>query len=210
MYDIYSNVEDPDAFYAIQNSDVMDSLLRQLNHEGQPINALGYNLAGYEATPSERRRQQRFALAHNLHDLGANKLAYDLMKKSRGDTEADKDSEALTLELAWRLSDWDVPLSRDQEATPNGRFYAALRAVHRERDREVALSVIDSTIKDEMIHLQQIGVERMTEIKQTAASLVCLRDVALWNSDPLQRAVNEGDFDGGLLKSFVALDTSFK
>lgn len=208
MYNIYSNVEDPDGFYGIQNNDVMDSLLRRLDHEGQPLQSLGYNLANVEAMGA---RGGRFLMSsmRNLHDLGFDRLAGSVLQSSRqalGEAEADP----LLLELAWRMSDWDVPLTPDMAATPAGRFYSALRAVHRERDRGVARQVVDGAIRSEMARLQKIGVERMTEVKSATQNLLCLRDIAKWLSEPLQQAVNEGDFASGRLAEFVDLSSSFE
>lgn len=213
MYDIYSNVEDPDGFYGIQNNDVMDSLLRRLDHEGQPLRSLGYNLAEFEASPAPGGSRPLIASLRNLHNLGFNNLAGTVMNSSRREQQVDggaADADPLLLELAWRMGDWEVPLSRDQEATSTGRLYASLRAVHRERDRTVACQVVDTAIKSELLNLQRIGVERMTEIKHATTNLVCLRDIALWLSPPMQKAIDQGDFEGSLINNFVKLDSSFK
>lgn len=209
MYDIYSNVEDPDGFYGIQNSDVMNSLHRRLDHEGQPLRSLGYNLAGFEATGITAANGPLMAALRNLHDLGFDNLAGTVVKslKSSGAQSA---SDPFFLELAWRMGDWDVPLPSDLASTSSGRFYAALRAVHRERDREAARAVVDMSIKEEMAYMQQIGVERMTEIQKAATNLLCLRDVARWISHPMQTAIDQGDFEGGLLSGFVRLDQSME
>lgn len=211
MYDIYSNVEDPDGFYGIQNKDVMDSLHRRLDHEAQPLRSLGYNLATYEAadTPSASSAPLIAAL-RNLHDLGFDNLAGSVAKSLKTAGGAQSASDPFFLELAWRMGDWDVPLSAELAETSSGRFYAALRAVHRERSTEAARAVVDLSIKNEMEHLQQIGVERMTAIHRAVTNLLCLRDVARWISQPMQTAIDQGDFEGGLLSKFVVLDRSME
>lgn len=211
MYDIYSNVEDPDGFYGIQNNNVMDSLHRRLDHEGQPLRAMGYNLAEAEATQTQAAMTgPLIAALNNLHDLGFDTLAGSVMKSLKARREVQADSDPFFLELAWRMGDWDVPVTNELAATSTGRFYTALRAVHRERDYEVARGVVNEAIRAEMAHLQQIGVERMTEIKNVTANLLCLRDVERWVSLPMQQALEQDDFEGRRLTGFVQLDPSFE
>ncbi|GMK57115.1 hypothetical protein CspeluHIS016_0309550 [Cutaneotrichosporon spelunceum] len=209
MYDIYSNVEDPDGFYGIQNNNVMDSLHRRLDHEGQPLRAMGYNLAEVEATQSQATMAAPLIAAlNNLHDLGFDTLAGSVMKSLKARREVQSVSDPFFLELAWRMGDWDVPVTSDVAATSAGRFYTALRAVHRERDYEVARATVNDAICAEMAHLQKIGPERMTEIKKVAANLLCLRDVERWVSLPMQQALEQDDFEGRHLSGFVQLDLS--
>lgn len=211
MYDIYSNVEDPDGFYGIQNHNVMDSLHRRLDHEGQPLRAMGYNLAEVEATQSQASVSgPLIAALRNLHDLGFDTLAGSVMKSLKASSGARSDSDPFFLELAWRMGDWDVPVTKELAATSAGRFYTALRAVHRERDYDVARGAVDDAIRAEMVNLQQIGVERMTEIKKATVNLLCLRDVERWVSLPMQQALEQDDFEGRLLNGFVQLDPSFE
>lgn len=210
MYDIYSNVEDPDGFYGIHNADVMDSLHRRLDHEGQPLRSLGFNLAGFEAVDSSPSSTGPLVAAlRNLHNLGFDHLAGSVAKSLKG-AGAEPTSDPFFLELAWRMGDWDVPLHTELANTSQGRFYAALRAVHRERDCAAARAIVDLSIQKEMVHLQQIGMERITEIQKAVTNLLCLRDVAHWVSQPMQTAIDQGDFDGGLLSGFVDLDQSME
>lgn len=209
MYDIYSNVEDPDGFYGIQNSDVMDALHRRLDHESKPLTGLGYNLAGFEASPASTSTALVSAL-RNLHDLGFDSLAGTVMKSIRRDGATQQDTDPFFLELAWRMGDWDVPVTEDLKDTSTGRFYTALRAVHRERDREVARCAVDIAINAEMSRLQHTGIERMTEVKKTVVNLVCLHEVARWTSVPMQNALDQGDFEGHRLSSFVDLSPSLE
>jgi ataxia telangiectasia mutated family protein len=209
MYDIYSNVEDPDGFYGIQNNDVMDSLHRRLKHEGEPLRALGYNLAEVEATQSlEGMTAPLISTLTNLHDLGFDTLAGSVMKSLNARHEEQGDFDPF--ELAWRMGDWDVPVTEDLATTSAGRFYTALRAVHRERDYEVARFAVDEAIRGEMAYLQQIGVERMTEIKKATSNLLCLRDMQRWVSLPMQQALEQDDFEGRHLPGFIQLDPSFE
>jgi ataxia telangiectasia mutated family protein len=212
MYDIYSNVEDPDGFYGIQNDDIMDSLLRRLDHEGQPAKSLGYNLANYEATAtgSIGASPALVPSVRSLHDLGYHSFAGNFIKATRRQGATDSNSDPFFLELAWRMGDWDVPITKELADTTPGRFYTALRAVHRERDRDVARRIVDDTIHHEMTRLQQIGMERMTEIKAATISLLCLRDVAKWVSPSVQTAIDQCEFDGPLLRQFVDMDASFE
>jgi len=186
----------------------MDSLLRRLDHEVQPVKSLGYNLANYEVTTGSSA--PLVSSLQNLHDLGFHSFAGAFMKTKRREGATDSSSDPFFLELAWRMGDWDVPITQDLAETTPGRFYTALRAVHRERDRETARRVVDDTIHHEMTRLQKIGVERMTEIKAATINLLCLRDIARWVSVPFQAAIDHSDFKGELLANFDKLDESFE
>ncbi|KAL1411153.1 Serine/threonine-protein kinase tel1 [Vanrija albida] len=209
MYSVYSNVEDPDGFYGIQNNDVMDSLLRRLKHEGESLRAFGYNVANFEASyPTQGSQGPLREAVRNFHDLGFNSLAGNVMKAMPGG-QSETDSGRSFLELAWRMGDWDVPLNNDVAQTSEGRFYNALRSVHREMDYDAIQASIETAVQSELACLQAIGVERMTEIKKTTLNLLCLRDVARWTSNNMRRSIDSRDFNGTMLNGFVDLSSSF-
>jgi ataxia telangiectasia mutated family protein len=209
MYEIYSNVEDPDGFYGIQTNDAKSALLRRLDHEGQYWRAFGYNGAAIESGGSYSR-SPALAVLHNLHSFGFNKLASGVMRSARGtDTDATMD-DPLIFDLAWRTGDWELPLTTEASKTPAGLFYSALRAVHRERDKTAARAVVNVAIQAEMGHLEELGLERMAEIKRTSVNLICLRDVALWLSDSTQKALENGSFEDVALTRFATLNSGFE
>jgi serine-protein kinase ATM len=52
LYEIYSNIEDPDGFYGIAATDARSSLVRRLHHEDEWSRAFGYHGADFQITPA--------------------------------------------------------------------------------------------------------------------------------------------------------------
>ncbi|WRT69110.1 uncharacterized protein IL334_006094 [Kwoniella shivajii] len=188
MYEIYSNVEDPDGFYGIENHDVRDALLRRLEHEGQSQRAFSWNGALNEASPIGRSNQTFLSGLHNLHSFGFNRLASSMSFQSHHGSGVEEDP--FFFELAWRTGDWELPMTEQASKTPQGNLYSALRAVHRERDSHAALSVVNSSIKVEIDRLSELGMERMAQIKKTTTNLLCLREAAHWLDNGLQTSID--------------------
>ncbi len=204
MYEVYSNVEDPDGFYGIHNRDVKSALLRKVNHEGEYWRAFGYNGASVETQSTSTIAT---AVLRNLHDFGFSRLARAVMSSGQSDQINLSPADPLYFELAWRTGDWDLPVSHETEQCQPGLFYAALQAIHRERDLAQSRAAVSRAIKMGMAELSNLGLERMAQIKQTAADLLCLRDMALWLSPATQDAIARNAFDSTVVTGFVHVDS---
>ena len=211
MYEIYSNVEDPDGFYGIQTHDVKKALLRRLQHEKQSWRALGLNGAAFE-TGSNRKAPDASAMSmmSNLHDMGFDHLSSGLYKATQSLQKGESADDPLLLELAWRTGDWDLPVSTEAAKTPHGSFYSCLRAVHRQRDQQAARCLVDAGIRSEIGRLGDLGLERMAQIKDSAANLVCLREISLWLDEDTQKAISKGDADAQSLRRLKSLSDTME
>jgi len=210
MYEIYSNVEDPDGFYGIQTHDVKSALLRRLQHEKQSWRAFGLNGAAFE-TGSNRRAagSSAMSLMSNLHDMGFDHLSSGVYKATSTAQQSEAD-DPLLLELAWRTGDWDLPVSTQAAQTPHGSFYSCLRAVHRQRDPQAARGLIDVAIQSEIGRLADLGLERMAQIKDSTANLVCLREISLWLDEGTQKGLAEGDHSNQALERLRSLSDTME
>ncbi|WWC73055.1 uncharacterized protein I206_107020 [Kwoniella pini CBS 10737] len=198
MYGIYSNVEDPDGFYGIENHDVRDALLRRLEHEGESQRAFAWNGASIEASPSVTKSNTFLPALHNLHNFGFNKLANSMSSQTRKEGSGTEE-DPFFHELAWRTGNWDLPLNSTLSETPQGNLYSALRAIHSNRDQEAALRIVQSSIKVEMSKLNGLGMEMMAQIKKTTVNLLCLREAANWLDGGFQEKLDKplnGDVGG--------------
>ncbi|WVF65515.1 hypothetical protein IAT40_000243 [Kwoniella sp. CBS 6097] len=208
MYEIYSNVEDPDGFYGIQNHDVRDALLRRLEHEGHSWRAFGWNGASIET--STKTDQSFLPALHNLHSFGFDRLASSIVA-TNARRRQEKEDDPFFFELAWRTGDWDLPISDSSLSakTPQGTLYSALRAVHRERDPEAALRVVNRSIQVEVGRLGGLGMERMAQIKRTTGNLLCLREAAQWLDPVFQASLETSSSASATANKFGLLHTSF-
>jgi len=192
MYEIYSNVEDPDGFYGIQTHDVKSALIRRLQHEKQSWRAFGLNGAAFETGSNHRANgSSALSMMSDLHDMGFDHLSSGLYKATSPSQQGEFADDPLLLELAWRTGDWDLPVSSEAAKTPHGSFYSCLRAVHRQRDQQAARGLVDVAIRSEIGRLGDLGLERMAQIKDSTANLVCLREISLWLDDDTQKALSE-------------------
>jgi ataxia telangiectasia mutated family protein len=177
-------VEDPDGFYGIQTHDVFDHLHRRVQHEGDHWRSFGLHGALLESGsgPSETSSTSLLAM-RDLHKLGFNQVANSIFASIKStddktDGAAASSTDPLLFELAWRTSDWDLPLpSRGSSDT---LLYTALRAVHRERDLSVAVGIVNGAISIELEVLRDCGTERTGMIKKSVNNLICLNEVKKW------------------------------
>lgn len=142
------------------------------------------------------------ASARNLHMYGLHRTAQHIAKSVRS---AASGTDALFFDIAWRTGDWDLPVSEAAKKTSSGSFYAALRAVHRERNQTTAQATVESAMREEMTRLKELGSERMAEIAKSVDSLMCLREVASWYDPAVQQALMNGDMDHIALQRFTQI-----
>jgi ataxia telangiectasia mutated family protein len=213
MYEIYSNVEDPDGFYGIKTRDTSKALSRQLQHEGEHWRSLGLNSAAIQG----RGSSSVIPAMRDLHHLGFDRMAsavFSSLQTSSSSSSTTKDkqvsSDPLFFELAWRTGDWDLPTSNLAKPNSGELFYTVLRAVHRERDSENARRVVKGAIGVEMGRLKELGLERMAQIKEKTGRLLCLREIDNWLGKDMQSALEKADGTDEGLMMFAMLENSFR
>ena len=211
MYQIYSNVEDPDGFYGIQTRDIRGALSRRLQHEKLSIRAFGLYGAAFETTVNKQSIDESIIpLMTNLHDIGFDRLSSGIYKSTRSDPQRETEHNPLLLDLAWRTGDWDLPVSDELATTSQGSFYSCLQAVHRQRDQSVAKVLVDKAVRSEVGRLGELGLEQIAQIKQSSTNLVCLREIALWLDPETQAAIGAGNAQGAPLQRLKTLNDSME
>ena len=177
-------MEDPDGFYGIQTHDVFDHLHRRVQHEGDHWRSFGLHGALLESGLQSREATSTSLLAmHDLHNLGFNQVSNSIFSSLRSATDKNvggrtTSTDPLLFELAWRTSDWDLPLP--PQSSSDTLLFTALRAVHRERETNVAMGIVDQAIGSEVNVLRDCGVERTGMIKKSVNNLICLNEVKKW------------------------------
>lgn len=149
----------------------------------------------------------------DLHHLGfdhvSNSVFASLQQTSTSNKAVEHINESLLFELAWRTSDWDLPVVAETKPSPESLLYTSLRAVHRERDLSVAQAAVHDAINLEIGVLRECGVERMTQIKKTVTDLICLNEVQKWLDPATQADLDSRKTDSPRLSRFVKLNPSF-
>lgn len=206
MYDIYSNVEDPDGFYGIHNKDIRDSLRRRLEHEGLSWQALGWAGAVYNVDGNDSR--SAIPVLHHLHDIGLSRLASVVATETRTSGSVPLD-DPFFADLSWRTGDWNLPIGRESSATSSGLLYSALSAVHRSKSYESASKIVDKAVRAEMTRLGGLQKEMLTSIQSTVTNLLCLRELNRWLDPQLQQGMQEV-IDKGTLRDLQDINDKFE
>ncbi len=207
---MYSNVDDPDGFYGVKTHNVHVALRRRLDHEGLHQRALGLNSAVFEnASTAEDLSAALGPVLHNLHHMGTNRLAGVLAAPVLADQRQGV-SDPLLFELAWRMGNWDLPITDGTSPSSQASLYKALRALHREHDPSNARSAVQRGIRAEMLRLKAFSNERMpTSPRRSQVSYA----FASWTPGyhhRVQRALVEDDFASPELQKYVVLEPNME
>jgi ataxia telangiectasia mutated family protein len=178
LYDVYSNVEDPDGFYGIKSTEIKQSLLRRYHHEGQWSQAFEQHGAIYQTGVASSRVTDDVLIS--LEALGFHRIASHLITNLR---ETDRRSsgvvEPIEYEIAWRNGNWDLPTApASVQSDSRVSLYTSLRAAARERHSQEAIAKVYGAIRIELQRLNGIGFESITRIRDVVKTLLSLREVA--------------------------------
>lgn len=175
LYQIYSHIDEPDGFYAISTQDVQGFLLKQLHHEDQWNKAFQFHGAALETRDTDPEGVN--GVLHSLRAFGFDSLAMTTLQSIPGAQAVVESS--MRYQLGWRAEVWDLPDVRKSSDTP-ASLYLALRAVHRERDVEIADRIIGEQLSEQMQRLRTLGRENLVEIREVSQVLMCLNEIRQW------------------------------
>ncbi|ORX39340.1 hypothetical protein BD324DRAFT_619326 [Kockovaella imperatae] len=210
MYEAYSNLEDPDGFYAVKTRDVASALNRRLIHEGDHWRAFGLHGADIEAQTKESSCAPILAASKDLHRLGLNRISALLIASLRDKNALDDaSSDSLMFDLAWRIGDWDLPTPSASTTSSHVLLYSALRAVHRSRDLQTAVLLVTKAIVAESRRLPGLGPQRITQVQKAVEDLLCLREIRQWLSSRVQSVLDGTVEDASIINDLKSLDSSF-
>lgn len=189
LFDIYSRIDEPDGFYGIRSGNLNDFLIKRLHHEKQWDTAFRYHGAALAARPTDAVHTQ--GIAQSLHAFGFDRLAMTALGSTSFSQACSQNESDMSYELGWRTGAWDLPDCRAGQY-PGASLYVSLRAVHCERDTSRVDAVIRQSLLQEFIQLRSQGDEDLTGVRQTAQTLMCLRQIRWWKVDLLPALV-KGD-----------------
>lgn len=180
LYEIYSNLQEPDGFYSISASDLPGGLVRRLHHEGRWLEALSWHGAGLEAAPHVHEGD--IATQRILDCLARGNLGHLAMKLLRADPPGEQDETLPT--LAWKTQNWDIPVPQDTTSQSSYRVYNALKVAtgidQNTSDEHTLLQAISS----EMIALTKIDGFSPAADERRLINVLALREVSQWREDP--------------------------
>jgi ataxia telangiectasia mutated family protein len=181
LYEIYSNLQEPDGFYSISASDLPGGLVRRLHHEGRWLEALSWHGAGLEAAP--HMHEGNTAMEKILDCLARGNLGHLAMKLLRADPRASIQVDTLPT-LAWKTQNWDIPVPQDAMSQSSYRVYNALMVAtgidQNTGDRHSLLQAISS----EIMALTTIDGFSPAADERRLFNILALREVSQWRENP--------------------------
>ena len=194
LYEIYSHIEEPDGFYGIKTQNLHDFLVKRFHHERQWEKAFQFHGAHYEVAGGESGGKD--GVVESLQSFGFNHLALDVFQSVDSDEQSSSSSRA-SYQLGWRTESWDLP-DPSSSGSAGSNLYAALRAVHREREEDTLDRIVHGAFNDELQYLRKLGNEDLAEIRRVTKNLMSLAQVKHWRSRALQNflASNASGTDG--------------
>ncbi|EKM50032.1 uncharacterized protein PHACADRAFT_153321 [Phanerochaete carnosa HHB-10118-sp] len=189
LYEIYGHIDEPDGFYGIKSLDPHNILLKRFHHENQWQKAFQFHGASIDDHFSEGNDVRGVLQA--LHSFGFNQLALTTLQ-AVPEASDDLTLGLMAYALGWRTGTWDLPEhSGDQKVA----LYAALRAVHRERDDRVVEASLQRTLTEEMSRLRSLADENIAEIREVAQNLMCLNEIRRWRGEEFQSQLQAKSID---------------
>ena len=175
LYDVYSQVDDPDAFYGLRSDDPRAAALRRHRHEGRWADAMGDYGATLESVSGRSTGQSsstRFGVVESLAQLGFSQISGSLL--SSWDLDASQDEQAFAHQVAWRTANWDFPTA-EQPTTSDGRLYAALRSFARSVNLSSVPSIVARVKAREVERLPRLttAAERL----EAVSTILALQDI---------------------------------
>ena len=210
LFEIYSHIEEPDGFYGIKSHDVARFLVRRFRHENEWDKAFRFDGAALESAPinSPTLPGHNAGVVQALHATGLDNLAVAIQQRATSDSRLSL-SNSTDVELAWRTENWDLPVS-SQDATPGVSLFCALRAVHREGDRETSERIVQDSIRQEIGCLRGLTNESMTDVRSSVRRLLCLREVKEWNSSSVQDCITAKDWNHTMVSRWGRMDKDWQ
>ncbi|GAA5887702.1 hypothetical protein JCM16303_003731 [Sporobolomyces ruberrimus] len=182
LYRIFSNIDEPDGFYARESSDVREALVSRYRHEGRWTDAFGLYGAQHEAQTRRAGTVDRASTAgvvSSLASFGFNRLALSILQPARleGSLQEDDLPSELPYELAWKTGVWDLPIEHRAAQTSSVSLYSALRASRAEHSTETAYQAIDLSLSTEVNKFSTVGLDLPSPDSSVVSTILALREV---------------------------------
>lgn len=203
LYEVYSRIDEPDGFYGIKSKDVLNLLVRRFHHEGEWDKAFHFHGAEFEGAVGASDSQD---ILNSLHAFGFNNLSMTVLQSGASSLPSELH---LGYKIGWRTDTWDLPdpLSDSQ---PELSLYRSLRAVHRERNEQVAQSVLSSAIRREVDRLRSTGNENLVQIRSITQTLMSLREIRYWQDSAVQSRIMQRDTSNEAWSEFTSISPHFE
>ncbi|SCV70512.1 BQ2448_1906 [Microbotryum intermedium] len=179
LYDIYSEIDEPDGFYGRQSEDVMAALERRYHHENRWREAFALHGATFEASGGHSSSVSTGVL-QSLASFGFNRLALSFWQPQAldgGPASIVDPSTTLSYELAWKTDMWDLPVDRKITSTSQAALYSTLRSIHTGHDAKLVDLTVTTSLEREVRKLSCVTLDHPQPKVGAIATILALREV---------------------------------
>ncbi|KAK0711501.1 hypothetical protein B0H67DRAFT_491184 [Lasiosphaeris hirsuta] len=164
LLDIFENIDDPDAYYGLEQDASLSTVLARLEYENDGSKSLAFRGAEYDSHLRSRNQvaagQDVQALIKALGSLGLAGLSNSLLQTQQG---LDGSSMALDgpFTTARRLEMWNLPApaSSDNWAVT---VYKAYQSIHQSPKKESTIAAIHEGLRDTIRHIAGEGLNTLS------------------------------------------------
>ena len=149
LLEIYTNINDPDAFYGVEQQPSLETVMTRTEHEGDGLKSLLYRSARLD---SQLRLGSGFdvvdhqGIVRALSRLNVNSITQSLvMNQQSGGT--DESTAASLLDTARKLEQWDVR-PPDVLESSSGAIFKAFQTMSMGNDRSLIFASLDKSLLD--------------------------------------------------------------
>ncbi|KAJ4304114.1 Serine/threonine-protein kinase tel1 [Collariella sp. IMI 366227] len=173
LLDIFENIDDPDAYYGLNQDASLSTVLSRLEYENDGGKSLAFRGAQYDSHLRSRdagSRQDGQALIKALSSLGLAGLANSLLQTQQS-LDGSSDSLDGTFTTARRLEMWNLPTpsTSDNWAVT---VYRGYQSMHQAPDVDAVRAVIHDGLRSTVKHLTSRSLNTSTLRHQLGALAV--------------------------------------
>ena len=144
---IYTNINDPDAIYGVEQEPSLGSVMMRAEHEADGFRSLLYRGARLDsqlrrATKIDRSDQE--GVMHALNRLNVNSITQSMIANQQGQGMDESIAESW-LETARKLEQWDIRPPDDVES-PSGALFTAFQMLNMTNNRSLLFNGLDVSL----------------------------------------------------------------
>ena len=154
LVEVYKNIDDPDAFYGVEQQPSLDTMMMRAEHEGDGFRSLLYGGARLDsqlrrAIGSEVTDYQSVVRA--LNRLNVHSVTQALVMSRQGHAMDDATATSL-LNTSRKLEQWDIR-PPDIPDSPTATLFKAFQSLNTGNDRDIGLTGLDSNLVECMRYI---------------------------------------------------------
>ncbi|KAM5467426.1 Serine/threonine-protein kinase tel1 [Microsporum audouinii] len=176
LHCIFSNIDDPDSFYGIQQNQSLDSVLKKLEHESSGLKNLFFQSANFDTD---------LKLGRGIDDRGGIEMIKALnytnlqglssaMFRSSMPTRSGNEAFDYMLSTNIYLQQWDIPVPTT--TSPTGTLFKSLQALNSLEDKTQIIESLDDCFLEIIDRLNQEN-QSLSSLKTSMTTLGILTEI---------------------------------